>query len=133
MKLWGVFCFVGTISALHAEKNSLIEAPEEKPGIAVISHIEESSSKENNEEEEVKADLSTFLKDTTDNITLPQEELEKPDYLIVPTDSSSPPGGGVRFIDPKIEKLFPPLKDVPWWERWWNAVTSWFSNDEADG
>lgn len=135
MKLWGVLGFVGYIGVLNAESDNSIEVPDEKPGIGVISHVEESSSQEDTEEEEVKIDPSSLLKEVTDNVTLPQEqeEVEKPEpYLIVPTDSTSPPGGGVRLIDPKIEKLFPPLKEIPWWERWWNAITSWFSDERSD-
>lgn len=132
MKLWGVLCFMGCFSALNAQSDAGLEAPEEKSGIAVISHVEEETPQEDTDE--MKADLSTLLKEGSEGKTVSEEDLTKTEsFLIVTTDPSSPPGGGVLFLDPKIEKLLPPLKDIPWWERWWNAVTAWFSEENSDG
>ena len=129
MRMWGVLCLVGGFSDLNAK--SVLDLPDDKPGIGVISHVEEVETQEDSDEP--KADLSSFLKETTDNLTIPQEDLEKPEpFLIVTTDQSSPPGGGVRFIDPKIEQMLPPLKETPWWERWWNAITTWFSDENSE-
>lgn len=131
MKVWGVLCLLGCFSDLNAQSNDVPDIPDEKPGIGVISHVEKDAPQEDSKES--KADLSTLLKETSDNPTLSQEELEKPEpFLIVTTDQSSPPGGGVRFIDPKIEKMLPLLKETPWWQRWWNAVTEWFSGENSD-
>jgi len=131
MKLWGVLCIMGCCSALNAQSDNAFEVPDKKSGIGVVSHVEEETSQD--DADEMKADLSTFLKDASEAQTAPEEDLEQPEpFLIVTTDTSSPPGGGVRFIDPKIEKMLIPLRDVPWWERWWNAVTSWFSDESSD-
>lgn len=130
MRIWGVLCLVSCISNLNAKSDNMPEMPDEKPSIGVISHVEERSPQEDSDASSV--DPTSFLKETSDKLTIPQEDLEKQEPFLIVTDPSSPPGGVIRFIDPKIEKMFPPLKDAPWWERWWNAITSWFSGEISE-
>ena len=127
MKIWGVFCLFGCISALEAR---VIDASDrsdvdERSGLGVATHFEEESQGGSSKDQ--KPELSSFLKENAENPS--QEEIEKPDFLIVTTsEKSSPPAAGSLLLDPHVvsEQIFFPTVEAPWWERWWGGVKEWF-------
>jgi len=63
-------------------------------------------------------------------LTLPQEETEDPASVLSPSETSSA-GGGLRLLDSKFleSEDSTPSADAPWWERWWFAISAWFSGE----
>lgn len=141
MRVWAILCFVGCISALYARNTKTLEVPDDNPHVSPTPHIERvhlekvtPREETDNTKDTMKADLPSPVREISDVQKISEEEPNNQEtFFIVTKDLPSPPGGGVRLIDPKIETLLPPLQDSPWWERWWNAVISWFSNESSGG
>lgn len=136
MKIWGVLCFVSCITNLHAhviDVSDRSEGNEQKPGINVIPYVENTSLSDDASKKD-KAERSSILKENRELLTSSKEEKEKPEsYLIVVGDKLTPPGGGLRVLDPKLinEKTDPLLPEASWWEEWWNEITAWFSGEPS--
>jgi hypothetical protein len=116
---------MGGISNLNAGIHKAADrddTQQEKPSIGVISHVDEKPDKEETLKDR-KTELNSFLKENNDNITIVQEEIEKPEYLPAGDKTVSPPGGSLLLLNPNIaHEPMPPLSEVPWWERWWNGI-----------
>ena len=58
-----------------------------------------------------------------------EEDQETPILPLVGEDPVSPPGGGVRLIDPQyVNAPDPnpaPLQEESWWGKLWNTLTGW--------
>jgi len=128
MKFWGMLIIVSFMGELNAATVEVLEVKEDNLGNGGgHSHFDESSQNED-PLKDAKPEFSTFLKENT---ALPkaQEDIEKPEpYLLIMTekDKLSPPGGGLPHLDPDaINPKDLPSPEVPWWENWWNGITSW--------
>lgn len=141
MKIWRVIvCGLSLINGLEArimDVSDKFDGKDEKPSAGIVSRYDEESQKDDSLKAQ-EGDLSSFLKENSENKALPQEEGEKPEpYLIVNTPDPSPPGGGLlklnpHVIDEKHPDLFPKA-DVPWWENWWNGIKEWWlGNNESE-
>lgn len=127
MRIWGVLCLAGCISNLNAGIiNVSDEVREEKPGIGIVSHIDEKVDKEEALKND-KTELSAYLKENIENTTVVQEEADKPEYFLVGEKTVSPPGGGLLLLNPNIvTEPTPSCSEAPWWERWWNGIIALF-------
>ena len=135
MKIWGVlclFCFINHLNAGIIDTSDRSDK-DERSGVGVATHFEEDASEGPLKEQK---DLSSFLKENSESAISSKEEIEKPEaFLIVTTaEKSTPPGGGLRLIDPNIinEQIVFPAREVPWWERWWRGVKALFYGEDSD-
>jgi hypothetical protein len=137
MKIWGVLCLLGFTSELNAhtmDGADRSEGREERASVGIPTHFDDESPKDASSKDH-KAESSSVLRESSENIASSKEEIEKPDpYMIIVSDKLSPPGGGVPSLDPKIvsEMVLPPFPEAeaPWWERWWKGVSEWFFGDK---
>ena len=122
MRIWGVFCLLGCITILNAHGRVTDETDtiEDKSSVGVVPHIDNKSHVNNSLKKTERPHLLKEKKVLADS----KEEKEKPEsYLILTTEKLSPPGGGLRMIDPKMVNDKPPptpSPEVSWWERWWS-------------
>lgn len=131
MRIWGVLCLVSCASALNAEILDISDRPDERTGIGMSSHFDEESQQQKSMKEQ-KPEFSSVIKGKDEDLTTAQQTIETIEpFLIVNTvEKLSPPGGGVRKLDPAVVNeiiLLPfPEVEVPWWERWWDRVVGFF-------
>lgn len=104
MKLWCILCLISLISDANArfiDVTTLEENPKETKKIEA--------------------------KDNLEPLSLSPEEAEDPVPVFLNANETSPPGGGLRSLDPKFLSPQPPLPTpcTSWWERWWTATKEW--------
>lgn len=109
MRVWKILFLVSCLSNAQAdllEDNTVEE--EQVGGGAFISRLEDSAQNQK-----------------------PEVDKKNSDSLIILNVSDKIPstGGGIRFLNPDSLGSIPPFPppEPSWWERWWKAISAWFS------
>ncbi len=125
MNSWGILILISlSLSLLNNAHAHIKEVPTTEEDLSGATRIRPEGS-----DDVLKVDSSNSLgRDKEDTSKFPQEDAEEPStFFFSDKMMGSPPGGGIRALDPKLlEPIEPsPILEMSWWDKLWISISEW--------